>query len=150
METLGQETLPIGHKAPDFACKTTTGEHVSLSCFLGKTTVFLCFTSYFYPWNTLLPYYVNLRVKLSEQDIQIVFVSLDSQERTLKFLDDLDLQIPVLLAQVENNSFAADYRFSDWPAYYLLDAHGVVQLPSSRINALTEWKALLSMWEQRL
>jgi hypothetical protein len=78
--------------------------------------------------------------------VKLILVSLDSKEKTLSFVKELKISLPILIAPRESNSFSKDYKINGWPAYCLIDKQGKVVSPTSVDRALQEWQALVNEW----
>jgi thiol-disulfide isomerase/thioredoxin len=120
--------LPTDHEpAPSLQATTLQGEVFDLEDLKGKPILIY----FFAPW---CPYcsasadnIVRLRRWRSEEELAIVIVALDWQERRqiLEYANKHELNAPVVMG---DSTIAADWKVHGFPTYYVLDSeHEVVR-----------------------
>ena len=129
--------------APDFALKSLEGEVVHLSAHRGQQVLLY----FFAPWCSVCRLSADnlndLRAVRSQQELQIFMVALSWQNRqeVEEFVQDLELQVPVLLGYPQQ---LEDYKIKGFPTYYVIDEAGVIQ--SRSMGYTTEWGMRIRTW----
>ena len=131
-------------QAPDFALKTLDGEVVHLSAFRGQQVLLY----FFAPWCSVCRLSADnlndLRAARTTEELQIFAMALswDSQDEVEAFVQDLELEVPVLLGYQQQQM---DYKIKGFPTYYVIDEAGVIQ--SRSMGYTTEWGMRMRTWK---
>jgi len=141
-----QSTLSPGQKAPKFAAQTLGGKTVTLADYAGRSVVFLFVMPSCGPCRAALPRYQRLQSQAARSGVEIVLISLADAHSTKIFVDELHIELPILVAATERNPLADDYQVPGTPAYYLIDAQGIVQSSGYPSFDYGGWKSLTESW----
>jgi thiol-disulfide isomerase/thioredoxin len=94
-------------------------ERFSIAELKGNTTI----VYFFAPWCSVCRYSMpNLQSTLIDSDINVIGIALDykNEQQVIQFIDDLNLNIPILLG---NQYTQSNYKVSAFPTYYVIDAN---------------------------
>src|SRR5690606_7841239 len=98
--------IEIGNKAPDFSLEDAYGKEFTLSSYMGKTPVVI----YFYPkagTSGCTKQACDIRDdwdKFEDNNITVLGISTDSKDDIKKFIDDYNLNFPLLSDNDKNVS----------------------------------------------
>ena len=96
-----------------------SGERFSIAELQGNTTI----VYFFAPWCSVCRYSMpNLQSTLIGSDINVIGIALDykNEQQVIQFIDDLNLNIPILLG---NQYTQSNYKVGAFPTYYVIDAN---------------------------
>jgi len=111
-----------GKPAPDFKVVTTTGQTVTLNSYKDKVLVLDFFATWCIPCRTSVPHLVQINSKYGKQGLQVLGVSADDSERSLKaFRDRHQINYPMSLA---GETILKDYGIRSLPVMFLIDRKG--------------------------
>ena len=140
------ERLQKGDAAPDFIAATLAGQQVSLATYAGKPVVFLFFSTHCGPCRAILPDLLEAAPLAAQANVELVFVLLSDAEKVRAFVAEFQLSLPVLVAPLESNDFAKDYKSTATPSYCLVDGQGFVQAAGYPKNS--EWQKAVESWKR--
>lgn len=116
--------LASGETVPAFMAITSEGELFRSVELEGKQTLLY----FFAPWCGIcrlsMPNLKYLQADNAGLAVYAIALQYDSAEQVADFIDDLDLQVPVLLG---NQQLAQDFQIQAFPTYYVIDAQGQVK-----------------------
>jgi len=145
--SLPREGLKEGQPAPDFTVETLSGQRVTLATYAQRTVALVFVEPTCGPCREALPSYEALGPKATQSGVDLVLVSMADAEQTRRFVNEFNIQLPVLFAPRESNSFMQDYKLSTTPSYCLIDQQGKVQATGFTNLKAGKWKALAESWE---
>ena len=120
--------LTPGEQAPNFQAETLEGGTLSLADFARKAVCLVFFSPSCSPCIDKLPALNILRPKAEKAGVELLLVSTDGdREELVALVKKHALDLPVLLAPMQNNSFAADYKAFATPSFCSLDPEGQVK-----------------------
>jgi peroxiredoxin len=120
--------LEKGSQAPDFQAQTLTGETVTLADYARKAVSFIFISPHCSPCLEKIPALNALAPKAKQAGVEIVLVNTDGDKaETAAFVEKHNVKLPVLIASMERNSFASDYKANATPCYCLLNPDGYVE-----------------------
>jgi peroxiredoxin len=141
------DTLKPGTPAPDFSVQTLDGKAVSLASYAGQATLFVAISSHCQPCQELLPELRTVAPRARRAGVELVLVSMDEEPETRSFVAEQGIELPVLLAPRQSNSFHIDYKTMGTPFYYLLDERGIVQAAGFPAFGVKEWERTIATLE---
>lgn len=135
-----QRTLVEGAKFPDFDEKDLAGKSLSVANFKGKVVLIDFWATWCAPCVGELPNVVKTYEKNHDKGFEIIGVSLDDNERTLKnFTKDRNMTWQQFFdGKRWNNKLAQKYGIQSIPATFLLDGEGKIIGRDLRGEALAE------------
>jgi peroxiredoxin len=120
------ETLKVGTKVPDFSLETLDGKTVKLADYKNQESLMVFVSPTCNPCRAQMPNLKELFPRIEAAGIRFLLVSLGAKDETQTFIEEFQMQAPVLLS--ENASpFALDYKVPGTPAYYRIDKQGLVK-----------------------
>ncbi len=132
-----------GQTAPDFILSSLNQNTHQLSQYQGREVLLY----FFAPWCSICRLSADnlndLRAARSDDELVILMVALsyDDVAEVETFVNDLELQVPVLLG---NDQQIQDYQVVGFPTYYVIDEAG--KLESRSIGYSTELGLRLRTW----
>jgi peroxiredoxin len=136
--------LPAGEEAPPFTAETLAGEAVTLSTFAGRNVAFIFFGLDCGPCLEALPDYEALYPQARQKGTDIILVSTDTSEHTRAFVEEHQVQCPMLVA---DKAFMTDYKIRGTPSYTLVDPVGKIVSAGPTSRNVKGWRELVSSWE---
>ena len=120
--------LAPGNPAPDFTYKDKNGQEVSLSSFKGKVVYVDVWASWCGICRKEIPHTKKLEEKFRNENVAIVYVSIDRVEKMWrKIIDENGLGGTNLLTEEHFDSkIVQDYNIQSVPHYILIDQNGTV------------------------
>lgn len=111
-----------GKPAPDFKVATTTGQTVTLDSYNNKVLVLDFFATWCIPCRTSVPHLVQINNKYGKQGLQVLGVSADDSEKSLRaFSDWHKINYPMSIA---GETILKDYGIRSLPVMFLIDRSG--------------------------
>jgi signal peptidase I len=136
--------IPVGERAPAFTAPVASGEIVTLDIYYGQELLLL-FIAYTELADRYMPFLQYLALGAINTGINVVYVSMSSENRTREFIEKWHITQTVLFAPCEQNSLCKDYVIPGAPFYCFIDAQGSVQASGlaypqicARINKLRQ------------
>lgn len=132
-----------GQLAPDFVLTSLNQTTHQLSQYHGKEVLLY----FFAPWCSICRYSADnlndLRAARSDDELIILSVALSYQDvaEVESFVNDIDLQVPVLLGSEQQMQ---DYKIVGFPTYYVIDQAG--KLSSRSMGYSTELGMRIRTW----
>lgn len=148
--SLPKEGLQEGEQAPDFTAETLNGEMATLATYAQREVAFVFVEPACGPCRESLPSYEALGPKASHSGVDLVLVSVADAERTRSFVEELNIQLPVLVAPCESNSFMIDYKLSSTPSYCLINGRSKIESTGYPSLQWGKWKELAKAWEANM
>ncbi len=139
--------LTNGQDAPELDAETLQGNTVTLADYAGHSVAFLFIGTNCPPCREAIPSYESMRLDAVRSGVELVLVSLDDAERTRALTQELDIQLPILVAPRESSSFAKNYGVIGTPFYCLVDSQGRVESTGHPHPERGEWKSLTDTWK---
>ena len=140
--------LKPGEPAPEFKAETLKGATVTLSDYSGREAAFVFVSPSCSPCRAALPQYEAALPAAQRSGTDLVLVSVADAAATRAFVEEYNINIPVLVAPRPGNTFMVDYKFSSTPSYCAIDAEGKVRSAGYPNFGGGEWKALVDAWQQ--
>lgn len=140
--------LSKGATAPNFTAQTLNGETVTLQNYLGKSTVFVFFSTRCQPCHEILPRLNSLKEGATQAGVNLLLVSIDTMEDTRPYIEQNQIHLPVLVAPRVDNTFASEYKATGTPAYCHLSAEGRVLSAGVAYLEAGVWKDFVAMWSR--
>jgi len=122
-----RDLLKAGQPAPDFKAETLKGEAVTLATYAGRSVAFVFVSHDCQPCRTELPGLEALRPTAEQNAIALILVSDADAETTQKFMDEIHVSLPVLVAPRGSNTFFSSYKVRGTPSYCLIGPDGKVR-----------------------
>ena len=138
------EGLPVGTPAPAFRAENLTGELVTLTDYAYQAVSFIFIAPSCAPCVDKLPTLEALAPKARKAGVEMVLVNIEGDKQaTANFVKQHNVNLPVLIAPFESNSFIQDYNAAGTPFFCLVDRE-------SKIAAAgmfgPKWDLLASSW----
>ncbi|HEX6982209.1 MAG TPA: TlpA disulfide reductase family protein [Balneolaceae bacterium] len=120
--------LSIGKKAPDFQAKTIEGETVSLSNLKGKIILLDFWAMWCGPCIPEIPHIKSIRSDHSEEELQIVGISLDENvEKLNQFINEREMNWPhIIQPESWKDEITKLYNISRIPQTYIINREGII------------------------
>ncbi|MCG8347121.1 MAG: TlpA family protein disulfide reductase [Chloroflexales bacterium] len=139
--------LEVGQLAPDFTAETLNGETVTLASYAGRPVIFLFFQSGCEPCRNSLSAYELVQTRTRLLNIEMVLVSLENAIQTRGFFNEKRINLPIIIAPYEENSFKTDYRLPGTPSYCMVDGQGFVRSTNFADSQSNDWKKFVASLE---
>lgn len=148
-ESANQNAELLNIPAPNFVAETLEGRQVTLANYANKVVAFIFFSTQCGPCLEALPDYETLGQKAAQAGVEIVLVSTGLAEATRDFVQHRPINLPIILAPAESNSFMEDYKITGTPSYCLVDAEGIIRSSGYPSKDFGDWKTLSQSWESQ-
>jgi peroxiredoxin len=132
--------LKVGDHAPDFTAETLNGETVTLTSFAGYKTVFIFISTHCEPCEKLLPHIKPLKDKAISAGVKLVLVSAAEVEAARAYAEEEAINLPVLVAPRNTNTFIKDYKVNATPAFCFITAQGSIYKAGAPYLEGETWK----------
>lgn len=143
------ETLELGQLAPYFRAETLNGTTVTLANYAHSSVAFVFLTPKCEPCREAIPTLKALSPKAEQSNIILSSVILANRVEALefvqelKFIQEFDSTLPVLVAPPEENPFMSDYKVGGTPFYCLINEQGEVEATGFLDR---KWRSLTEKW----
>ncbi len=147
LSTHGLGTLRVWDKAPDFEAKRLNGSTFRLSDYRGKKAVLIDFwATWCGPCIKEIPMIKSIAATYRDQGLEVVGVSLDRDEKTLRdFVKKEKLNYVQVYGREKSQEISKSYGVWGIPAVFLVDKNGVINAMNLRGERTEEAvKALLA------
>jgi peroxiredoxin len=141
-----EQGLKTGETVPAFMAQTLNGEIVTHATYAKQPTLFVFISTHCKPCRELLPTINRLNSGTQRAGVELVLVSSDNLADTQMLVNDMQIQVPTLVAPRSNNAFFDDFKITGTPAYCYVDEEGKVQSAGYPGPHLSKWKALTAAW----
>lgn len=135
--------LKAGEAAPDFTAQTLGGATKTLADYTNQAVAFIFLATGCKPCRDRLPMLEKIGPEVWASGVELVLVSGDGLEETQALREEMNLQLPLLIAPRPDNSFFDDYKVPGTPAFCLINAEGKVHRASILGPEFPEWKQLV-------
>jgi thiol-disulfide isomerase/thioredoxin len=110
-----------------FSFKDTDGKKVSLSQFKGKVIILDFWATWCVPCKAEIPGFIELQKKYGEKGLQIIGLSVDdSQSVAKKYVTEMKMNYPVLLAEGKEDILKAYDPIPSIPVSIIIDRDGKI------------------------
>lgn len=137
--------LPVGSGAPAFSVSTVEGTIVTSQEYHGRALLFFFFFALPSSMPTLLSRLEAMARRATEAGVAVLFVSASNLEETCRFVPEMPLSRPLLLAHRTQNTLLHDFEVEGMPCYCLVDQEGIVRASGILLNVLEEELDRLSL-----
>ncbi|MGB9673020.1 MAG: TlpA disulfide reductase family protein [Anaerolineales bacterium] len=117
-----------GFRAMDFTLKSIDGKTYNLHDFWGKVIVVNFWASWCPPCRVEMPIFQKLSHQFQYQDVIILTVNVtsqDSMEKLVQFINDNQLDLPILLDS--DGKVSRLYQIQALPTTYIINTQGVIE-----------------------
>jgi peroxiredoxin len=135
--------LGIGTQAPDFTAETLDGQLVSSATYSRESVLFVFVSPTCDPCIEKIGMFNKLYFQAKQHGVNIILVCLASKGETQVFADKYSIEVPMLVAPPENNSFMKSYKAPGTPFYCFVSNEGKVQ---STGLLDSNWDQLVQKW----
>jgi peroxiredoxin len=125
--TLGETGLKAGTTAPDFTAQTLQGITKTLADYGGQAVVLLFVSPTCQPCREILPTLQQTAAQARTNGVEFVLVSGGTLEETRTWDQEVDVQLPLLVATQGQNPFFQDYQITSTPTFCLLEPGGEIR-----------------------
>ena len=137
--------LKKGEIAPDFVSKNLQGNNVNLAAYDGWKAAFLFVSPRCNACHELLRKLKTVKTAEAKvMGIHIVLVIDATLEEAKEWVEDENIQLPVLVASKAETSFFDDYRVQGTPSYCLINENGKVEVSGFSDPNAGLWKKIIS------
>lgn len=134
--------LKAGTTAPDFTAQTLQGVTKTLADYMGWAVVLIFVSPSCQPCRESLPMLQKAAVGARVGGVEFVLVSGGTLEETRAWDEEVDVQLPLLVATQAQNPFFQDYHITSTPTFCLLGSDGKVHGSNIVGQNLDGWKLL--------
>ena len=142
----GQSRIEVGLKAgttaPDFSAQTLQGVTKTLADYLGQAVVLIFVSPTCQPCRESLPMLQKTAAEAKTNGVEFVLVSGGTLEETRVWDQEVDVQLPLLIATQARNPFFQDYQITSTPTFCLLGPDRKVLGSHIVGENLESWKLL--------
>lgn len=135
--------LDIGQEAPDFTAETIEGESVTLATYQGRSTAFVFISPSCHPCREELPSLKALYPMAVKAGVELILVSVVEKDETKSFKEEMEINLPILIAPMGKNPFTQDYKTGGTPFYCMINANGKVEATGFLDE---KWQKLKEEW----
>lgn len=132
-----------GETAPPFTAEAPDGEIVTLDSFAGQDVAFLFLSPTCQPCIEKIPALNNHYRQAKANGIEMVVVNVDPHVTGAQFINDHNIEMPVITAPQINNPFASHYYSTATPSFCLVDAKQ--QIRASGMIDANHWQMQLAL-----
>lgn len=135
-----------GQPAPHFTAETLAGERMTLADFHDQAVALVFVSPGCGPCIDNLPNYKELSAKAMQSGVKFVLVSTAEIEETRAFVERYSVDLPVLVAPSERNSFMEDYHVNGTPGFSFINEAGIIEADGYPTLGFGHWKELAESW----
>lgn len=121
---VARDGIAAGQRAPDFTLPNLAGGHVSLADFRGHSLLLVFGSTSCAPCRTLVPD-LNEFARTRAGEFRALFLIRGTPAETQRFVDELDVQVPVALHNDEE--LPDKYKARVTPFAFVIDGEGIVR-----------------------
>jgi peroxiredoxin len=145
LDEMQAKGLQIGEIAPQFTATDLSGKAITLDCYTRKTIVFIFSIPECEHCQKAIPALNKIWENTRNSEVEIVSVIAAEESDSRKFIDQFQIQIPVLTTTSKADSFIAKYKIFVFPSYCVIDSQRKVQ--ATGIVGDTGWNRIVKQWE---
>lgn len=134
--------LKAGTTAPDFTAQTVQGVTKTLADYLGQAVALIFVSPSCQPCRESLPMLQRTAAEARASGVEFVLVSGGTLEETQDWDEEVDMQLPLLIATQAQNPFFQDYQITSTPTFCLLASDGKVRGSNIVGQNFDSWKLL--------
>lgn len=132
----------FGKEAPDFSVTDINGQKHSLSSYLGKNVLVVFWATWCPPCRKEIPNLIELRKKISEDELAIIAISNEQPELVKNFVAEKGINYTV--ATVGSSVLPSPFAdVSSIPTTFFIDHEGRIKLAAVGVVELNETMAIL-------
>ena len=134
---LSSKPVDVPELRVDFTLQDLDGKPRSLSEWDGKVILLNFWATWCPPCRKEMPDFVELREELNEQPFEIIGVAIDRAEPVQDFVDEIGVNYPILLAELEGLKIMLAYgnQLTTLPYTVIIDQSGkVVEAFRTEVN----------------
>lgn len=135
-----------GKPAPNFTAKTLKGDQVQLTHFYGEAVALVFISPTCGPCIDNLTNYKELGDKAMQAGDKFILVSTAGTEETRAFVKNHAIDLPVLVAPPEHNSFMEDYHVNGTPGFSYVNEQGIIKADGYPTLGFEPWKEIVASW----
>ena len=135
--SLSSKPIDVPEMRVDFTLQDMDGKPRSLSEWDGKVILLNFWATWCPPCRKEMPDFVELREELNEQPFEIIGVAIDRAEPVQDFVDEIGVNYPILLAELEGLKIMLAYgnQLTTLPYTVIIDQSGkVVEAFRTEVN----------------
>ena len=121
---VGRDGLAPGERAPEFALPDLAGRLVSQADFRGQPLLLVFGSTACAPCRGLIPD-LNAVARERAAELQVLYLSRGDLEETQRFVDELDVRVPVALHP--DHELPDKYKARVTPFAFVIDGEGIVR-----------------------
>lgn len=134
--------LKTGEAAPNFIAQTLQNTTKTLADYAGQAVAFIFISTTCRPCRERVPMLQKSGSAARANGVEFVLVSGDGLEETQAWSEDMDLQLPIVVAPRSDNTFFQDYKVVSTPAFCLIGPEGNVHRASILGLEFEDWRLL--------
>lgn len=135
--------LKVGEAMMPFTAQTLTEETVTHMSYAEHSIVLVFISTHCEPCRQLLSSLSHLDQRTRHPGIELVIVSGDNQTETQALVDEMQIQLPILIAPRTSNAFFDDFKITSTPYYYHINEQGTIKSAGYPGPHLSKWRALI-------
>ncbi len=121
---VARDGLAPGERAPEFTLPDLTGRLVSLADFRGRPLLLIFGSTACAPCRGLIPD-LNVFARERAAELQALYLSRGELEETRRFIDELDVRVPVAIHT--DHELPDKYKARVTPFAFVIDGEGIVR-----------------------